>query len=101
MKLMASGVTSLGPKPVPPVVNIKSGDEKGRRAMTASSIGIVTFGSAWIYRWKDDGEVVANCHKFPGSDFERRRMSVDEVSEALAAVPRTSGVGWQTSESRG
>lgn len=39
----------------------------------------VTFGSAWAYRLKPTGRVVANCHKFPASDFERIRFGVDEI----------------------
>ena len=39
----------------------------------------VTFGTAWAYRLKNSGRVVTNCHKFPASDFERIRFSVDEI----------------------
>lgn len=38
---------------------------------------IVTFGTAWVY--EREGEVVANCHKFPASEFVRRRLSVSEI----------------------
>jgi len=39
----------------------------------------VTFGTAWAYRLKTNGRIVANCHKFPASDFERIRFDVDEI----------------------
>ena len=39
----------------------------------------VTFGTAWAYRLKTNGRIVANCHKFPASDFERIRFEVDEI----------------------
>ena len=38
---------------------------------------VVTLGTSWIY--ERGGEVVANCHKFPASQFVRRRLSVDEI----------------------
>lgn len=38
---------------------------------------IVTFGTSWVY--EREGRVVANCHKFPASEFTRRRLSVDEI----------------------
>ena len=38
---------------------------------------VVTFGTSWVY--EREGRVVANCHKFPASDFTRRRLSVDEI----------------------
>lgn len=40
---------------------------------------IVTFGTAWVYRLVDSGQVVANCHKLPEKNFLRNRLSVDEV----------------------
>lgn len=40
---------------------------------------IVTFGTAFVYRWLSDGNIVGNCHKLPASEFERSRMKVDEI----------------------
>jgi len=40
---------------------------------------LVTFGTAWAYRLKSNGRIVANCHKFPASDFERIRFDVDQI----------------------
>jgi len=39
----------------------------------------VTFGTAWAYRLKDNRRIVANCHKFPASGFERIRFGADEI----------------------
>lgn len=38
---------------------------------------IVTFGTAWVFY--HHGQVVANCHKLPAAQFERRRLTVDEI----------------------
>ncbi len=38
---------------------------------------IITLGTSWIY--EREGKIVANCHKFPASDFTRRRLSIDEI----------------------
>ena len=38
---------------------------------------IITLGTSWIY--EREGRVVANCHKFPGSEFLRRSLSVEEI----------------------
>lgn len=40
---------------------------------------LITFGTAWVFR--HEGRVVANCHKVPPQQFERRRLSVDEIVE--------------------
>ncbi|MBR1808362.1 MAG: GSCFA domain-containing protein [Paludibacteraceae bacterium] len=49
----------------------------GRRALSESSVVIVTFGTAWVYEM--DGEIVGNCHKLPHNMFTRRRLSVEEI----------------------
>lgn len=40
---------------------------------------IVTFGTAYVYRLKDGGRIVSNCHKLPEDRFDRSRLSVGEV----------------------
>lgn len=47
---------------------------------------VVTLGTAHVFILKKTGEVVANCHKFPTGGFERRRLSVGEVTAALLPV---------------
>ncbi|RNC66903.1 GSCFA domain-containing protein [Proteiniphilum sp. X52] len=42
---------------------------------------LITFGSAYTYRWRDSGEIAGNCHKFPARLFHRTRLSVEEVTE--------------------
>lgn len=55
--------------------------EDGRRQLQAADVVIVTLGTAWIYEM--EGKVVGNCHKLPANRFERRRLSVEEVRDAL------------------
>ena len=42
---------------------------------------IITFGTAWIYRLKSNGQIVANCHKLPEKMFDREMLSVDNIVE--------------------
>ena len=44
---------------------------------------ILTLGTAVVYRRRDTGEVVTNCHKVPQQEFTRRLASVEEIAEAL------------------
>jgi GSCFA family len=39
----------------------------------------VTFGTARVYRWKETGLIVSNCHKIPSSQFETRMLTVAEI----------------------
>ncbi|MDR1171758.1 MAG: GSCFA domain-containing protein [Bacteroidales bacterium] len=48
-------------------------------ALARSEWLFVTFGTAWAYRLKSSSRIVANCHKFPASDFKRIRFDVDEI----------------------
>ncbi|MDD4990653.1 MAG: GSCFA domain-containing protein [Paludibacter sp.] len=40
---------------------------------------LITFGTAWVYEEQKSGRVVSNCHKLPASDFNRRRLTIDEI----------------------
>lgn len=42
----------------------------------------ITFGTSFVYTRKTDGQVVANCHKLPSSEFIRKRLSVEEIVAA-------------------
>jgi hypothetical protein len=44
-----------------------------------TDIFLITFGTAYVYKWKETGEVVGNCHKIPAEKFSRFRLSVDEI----------------------
>ena len=52
--------------------------EANKMLQRASTL-IVTFGTAWVYKYAPTGKVVANCHKLPASMFERSMMSIDEI----------------------
>ncbi len=39
----------------------------------------ITFGTAWVYKYKKTGQTVSNCHKIPAKEFERLRLTVDEI----------------------
>lgn len=41
---------------------------------------MITFGTAWLYTLVSNNQVVANCHKVPASDFNRSRLSVEEIA---------------------
>ena len=47
--------------------------------LSSSNFLIITFGTSYVYYFKETGEVVSNCHKFPSSSFDRNRLSVSEI----------------------
>lgn len=40
---------------------------------------VITFGTAWVFRFKHDGRIVSNCHKIPASEFVRFRLEPEEI----------------------
>ena len=46
----------------------------------------VTWGTAYVYRLKETGQVVANCHKLPAKLFARERLTVQQIVEQWEAL---------------
>lgn len=47
---------------------------------------IVTWGSAWGYRWKKSGQWAANCHKIPQHNFIKELMQADAIVAEWTAL---------------
>jgi len=43
---------------------------------------LVTFGTAWVYRLKKNGEIVSNCHKVPEKEFDRVLLSIEDITSS-------------------
>jgi len=46
----------------------------------------ITLGTAWVYRFKESGEIVANCHKIPQKKFSKEILQVEEIHDSLSAI---------------
>ena len=57
--------------------------EQGHKALQQCQLLTVTLGTAIVYRLKSTGQVVANCHKVPQHEFERKMATVSEMTEVL------------------
>ena len=58
-------------------INRKS--EEALAFLRSSRFLFITFGTARIYRWKETGQVVSNCHKMPDKQFTRELLSVNAI----------------------
>lgn len=56
------------------------------RFLSQCSCLLITFGSAWVYRHRETGKIVANCHKLPEKDFVRERLSPEQIVETWKAL---------------
>lgn len=49
---------------------------------------LLTYGTAWVYRRKDTGEVVANCHKIPAEKFSKSLLTIEEIKTSFQTLIR-------------
>ena len=40
---------------------------------------VITWGTAWVYKYIPENIIVSNCHKIPSREFERSRLSVEDI----------------------
>ncbi|MDA0196785.1 MAG: GSCFA domain-containing protein [Bacteroidetes bacterium] len=50
-------------------------------ALKVSDWLIITFGTIAVYTRKSNGDLVANCHKVPQKEFDRRFLSIEQMLE--------------------
>lgn len=55
--------------------------ERASGEIRAADLLVITWGSAWVYRHVGTNVVVSNCHKISSGDFDRYRLSVEEIVE--------------------
>jgi hypothetical protein len=51
------------------------------KLLRSASHLFLTFGTSWVYREKENGAIVGNCHKLPADTFIRERLSVEEMTD--------------------
>lgn len=61
------------------VVRCNQAIDSAHRFLKTSRVLFITFGTSWVYRHRQRNIIVSNCHKIPDSEFERFRLSVDEI----------------------
>ncbi|MCK5028366.1 MAG: GSCFA domain-containing protein [Bacteroidales bacterium] len=50
-----------------------------RKQLQTANYLIITFGTAWTYQYIKTGNIVSNCHKIPANEFERRKLTVEDI----------------------
>tara|TARA_R110000796_G_scaffold77584_2_gene173163 strand:- start:24916 stop:25896 length:981 start_codon:yes stop_codon:yes gene_type:complete len=53
------------------------------KALRKSTTIIITLGTAWVYEEKKTQMLVANCHKMPSKQFNKKLLSSEEISSAF------------------
>lgn len=56
------------------------------KQLKAASHIVLTFGTAWVYRYIETDAIVANCHKIPQKKFLKTLLTVEEISQSIQAT---------------
>ena len=75
-----------GESPQETLSKISEALQCGNKALHSADLTIVTLGTAWVYRLRNSGKVVANCHKQPHQQFYRELLTVEECVEHLEEI---------------
>lgn len=62
---------------------INSGFKNGKKFLGSADVIFLTLGTSFVYKLKDTGRVVANCHKIPAKNFTRYFSSVENTVKVL------------------
>ena len=54
-------------------------EDEARKFISDARFLFITFGTARVFRWKESGRIVSNCHKIPASHFSHELLTPDEI----------------------
>lgn len=63
--------------------NINKATLEGHDFLTSTDLVIITLGTSFVFRHKERGHIVSNCHKIPASEFENYLLTSNEIESSL------------------
>jgi hypothetical protein len=60
--------------------------ERASAMLLKADFLFLTFGTAWVYKFNETGQVVANCHKLPSSAFTRYLLEPGDIIKAFEGL---------------
>lgn len=54
---------------------------KQKQLLTTTHRLFISLGTAWVYTFEE--KIVANCHKIPSTQFQKKLLSIDEIVKAF------------------
>lgn len=65
------------------IATLNSISQKTRKDVAQASHIIITYGTAWVYRYVETKQIVANCHKIPQKQFAKELLSVETIQKSI------------------
>ena len=53
--------------------------EKAHQFLSDAKFLFITFGTSRVYKFKETGEIVSNCHKLPPDNFSRKLLTTGDI----------------------
>jgi len=47
---------------------------------------VITLGTSWVYTYKKTNSVVANCHRIPQKEFNKKLLGIEEITKSLDRI---------------
>lgn len=47
---------------------------------------LITLGTSWVYEFIQTGEIVSNCHKVPSKEFNRNKLTANQIVERYKTI---------------
>ena len=66
--------------------NINAPLQKASAELKAATVLFLTFGTAHVFKLKETGNIVSNCHKMPGNLFSQELMAPGDIVSVLQSA---------------
>ncbi len=66
--------------------NINSALAEAHDFLSNASFVVLTLGTAWVYRLKENRQLLANCHKMPSGLIDRSLCKLEELEKGLRSA---------------
>ena len=66
-------------------VNFENKQHQLQNQLQNANCLILTFGTAWVYRYKQTKEIIANCQKVEGQSFTKELLNLNHLMDAYTA----------------
>jgi hypothetical protein len=63
--------------------NITNALSKSHSSLSSATTLLITYGTAWVYERKDNGEIVSNCHKVPATQLNKQLLTQKKILESF------------------
>jgi len=63
------------------ISKISLNQSQTKKQLLESDVLMITFGTAWIYKYLKTQEIVANCHKIPQAQFKKELLDLDQLKD--------------------